>query len=213
MGGALTERLHLPVSMLVIIEQLFERRGWISLGLLRIAAWESVKSWAALREAYHFGVGQTGLLVQFLEVLNLRTCARKFVKLGEFAMRPQTLRVHPHLGISADDRKSGWRGSAPRLCALAVAGAAACAMPASRCAASQPRYRDIRTLYIQDILDLGSPVWGVRPRGDGDCDAGLTEPVQDLGDVAIEGYLVVIPAVQLHQNPTQHREEEGGDES
>ena len=77
-------------------------------------------------------------------------------------------------------------------------------------AASQPRYWDIRTLYIQDILDLGSPVWGVRPRGDGDCDAGFAEPVQDLGDVAIEGYLVVMPAVQLHQNPTQHREEEGG---
>ena len=44
MGGALTERLHLPVSMLVIIEQLFERRVWISLGPLRMTAWESMKS-------------------------------------------------------------------------------------------------------------------------------------------------------------------------
>ena len=78
MGGALTERLHLPVSMLVIIEQLFERRRWISLGPLRMAAWESVKSWAPLREAHHFGVVQPGLLVQLPEVLNLGTCARRF---------------------------------------------------------------------------------------------------------------------------------------
>ncbi len=73
-GGALTERLHLLVPMLVIKEQLFERRRSVSLGIRRVTAWERAKSWARRRYAHHFGVWETGLLVQLLEVLNLRTC-------------------------------------------------------------------------------------------------------------------------------------------
>ncbi len=46
----------------------------------------------------------------------------------------------------------------------------------------------------------------MRPRGDSDCRAGFAEPVQDLGDVAIEGYLVVIPAVQISESHAAGRE-------